>query len=150
MHCSEHPADLLGRATTIALDGPQSEQVAVGDPESTPDDEEVARVAAMARGHKSTTDEIRSLCADLLVLGRSELRQLLKWRGDVRKKLDAERKAEKADKGEMEGDGKSAGEGERREENEGDGKSAGEGERRGVTTRVTMKAEVQCSYRSRV
>jgi AdoMet-dependent rRNA methyltransferase SPB1 len=45
--------------------------------------------------HPTTTPEIRSLCADLGVLGRADFKNLLKWRLAVRKsrKLDGKRKA---------------------------------------------------------
>ena len=45
--------------------------------------------------HPSTTPEIRSLCADLGVLGRVDFKNLLKWRLAVRKSrgLDGKRKA---------------------------------------------------------
>ena len=40
----------------------------------------MAAVAEMVRSHPATTSEIRILCEDLQVLGRSEFKQLLKWR----------------------------------------------------------------------
>jgi AdoMet-dependent rRNA methyltransferase SPB1 len=45
--------------------------------------------------HPATTPEIRSLCADLGVLGRVDFKNLLKWRLAVRKSkgLDGKRKA---------------------------------------------------------
>ena len=45
--------------------------------------------------HPATTPEIRSLCADLGVLGRVDFKNLLKWRLAVRKtrKLDGKKKA---------------------------------------------------------
>ena len=48
------------------------------------------------RTHAATTAEVRALCADLQVLGRSEFKQLLRWRlrvrGDVLKAELAARK----------------------------------------------------------
>lgn len=35
--------------------------------------------AAAVAAHPATTAEVRALCADLQVLGRSEFKQLLKW-----------------------------------------------------------------------
>ncbi len=55
------------------LEGPNSEAM----PEGAEEDAEAA--AAFVRGHKETTAEIRALCSDLQVLGRSEFKQLLKW-----------------------------------------------------------------------
>jgi hypothetical protein len=55
------------------LEGPNSEALAEGVQEET------EAMAAFVRGHKATTAEIRALCSDLQVLGRSEFKQLLKW-----------------------------------------------------------------------
>ena len=61
--------------------------------------EEKAQVIAAARADPATTAEIRSLCSDLAVLGRSELKQLLKWRLVLRKPIDKARKeAEKEER----------------------------------------------------
>lgn len=38
--------------------------------------------------HPSTTDEIKILCEDLQVLGRTEFKQILKWRMTVKKELE--------------------------------------------------------------
>jgi len=38
--------------------------------------------------HPSTTDEIKILCEDLQVLGRTEFKQILKWRMSVKKELE--------------------------------------------------------------
>ena len=38
-----------------------------------------AEAAAAVRSHPATTAEIRQLCGDLQVLGRSEFKALLKW-----------------------------------------------------------------------
>jgi AdoMet-dependent rRNA methyltransferase SPB1 len=45
---------------------------------------EPAERAAYVREHKSTTAEVRALCSDLQVLGRSEFKHLLRWRLKVR------------------------------------------------------------------
>jgi Domain of unknown function (DUF3381) len=44
-------------------------------------------------GHKETVPEVQALCRDLQVLGRSEFKQLLRWRLKVRKDLEAAEKA---------------------------------------------------------
>lgn len=38
-----------------------------------------AELAAFIRDHPATTSEVKQLCRDLQVLGRSEFKQLLKW-----------------------------------------------------------------------
>lgn len=40
------------------------------------------------RSHPATNSEIRLLCKDLQVLGRSEFKQLLKWRLTLKKDLE--------------------------------------------------------------
>lgn len=45
---------------------------------------EPAHVAEFVRKHAATTTEILHLCTDLQVLGRSEFKQLLRWRMKVR------------------------------------------------------------------
>ena len=105
--CSESPVELLGKHTQILLDGPQSETVAEpasdGDTQKTSlgRPEEAARVAELARTSDATTTEVRSLCGDLQVLGRSELKQLLRWRLALRRHVDKWRKD--ADKVEADG-----------------------------------------------
>lgn len=47
-------------------------------------------LAEAVRSHKLTNTEIRALCTDLQVLGRSEFKQLLKWRLQLRKALAAD------------------------------------------------------------
>lgn len=41
--------------------------------------ENPSSVAAFVRSHPATTAEVKALCGDLQVLGRSEFKQLLKW-----------------------------------------------------------------------
>lgn len=53
------------------VDGPASE------PEAEVEDGQA--LAGLARSHASTDDEIRLLCSDLQVLGRSEFKQLIRW-----------------------------------------------------------------------
>ena len=43
------------------------------------DVEDGAALAELARTHESTDSEIRQLCSDLQVLGRSEFKQLIRW-----------------------------------------------------------------------
>lgn len=76
---------------SFALDGPNAE---VLQPASVLPGEEAAEevdgdalvlglspaeAAAAVRSHPATTAEIRQLCGDLQVLGRSEFKALLKW-----------------------------------------------------------------------
>ena len=44
-----------------------------------PEVEDGEALAELARSHASTDDEIRQLCSDLQVLGRSEFKQLIRW-----------------------------------------------------------------------
>jgi 23S rRNA U2552 (ribose-2'-O)-methylase RlmE/FtsJ len=50
----------------------------------------LARLAAAVRTHPATDAEVRALCADLQVLGRSEFKALLKWRLALRRDLKRE------------------------------------------------------------
>jgi AdoMet-dependent rRNA methyltransferase SPB1 len=59
-------------ASRFELEGPGSEAAAEGV-------QDAPKEAAFVRGHPATSAEIRALCADLQVLGRSEFKQLLKW-----------------------------------------------------------------------
>lgn len=116
---SDAPVDDLARSTRLVLDGPGSEPSPGPSRVGSENEEdegaednggregkgsdgaprtargrwaEAIRVAALAREDPSTDDEIRALAADLLVLGRSELKQLLKWRQYLRKRVDGWRK----------------------------------------------------------
>ncbi len=82
---ADSPGTLLH---SFALDGPGSEVVdmtAADDGDgSAPSDRLVlgmpaAVTAAAIREHPATTAEVRQLCGDLQVLGRSEFKALLKW-----------------------------------------------------------------------
>mmetsp|Transcript_31474 Transcript_31474/g.90958 ORF Transcript_31474/g.90958 Transcript_31474/m.90958 type:complete len:1000 (+) Transcript_31474:98-3097(+) len=62
------------------------------------------RISLTAKGsehldaHVSTTDEIRELCADLKVLGKTDLTKLLKWRMKIKREQEkVERAARKAE-----------------------------------------------------
>lgn len=55
----------------IDFHGPGSEVV--------PGEDNPAELAAFVRNHKSSSEEVQALCADLPVLGRSEFKLLLKW-----------------------------------------------------------------------
>jgi AdoMet-dependent rRNA methyltransferase SPB1 len=73
----DNPVELLGKYTKIKF------ALAAGD-----------EISEFVNAHKSTTDEIRTLCSDLQVLGRSEFKQLLKWRLGVKKDLEKLLKAQ--------------------------------------------------------
>ncbi|EFN58493.1 hypothetical protein CHLNCDRAFT_19573, partial [Chlorella variabilis] len=64
----DNPIELLGQYTTISL-------------------------AAFVRSHSATDAEVRTLCKDLQVLGRSEFKQLLRWRLLVKKDLQRQQAA---------------------------------------------------------
>eukprot|EP00889_Picochlorum_renovo_P008697 jgi/Picre1/35727/NNA_003187.t1 len=67
----DNPVEMLGRYTTISF-------VKAGDEE----------MQDFVLQHAVTTQEIKTLCSDLQVLGRSEFKQLLKWRLTVKKDVD--------------------------------------------------------------
>ncbi|KXZ53085.1 hypothetical protein GPECTOR_8g77 [Gonium pectorale] len=81
---SDTPVEMLGSFTELALEGPHSWAPAEGLGEGAAEPKELA---AKIRSHPSTNAEIRTLCKDLLVLGRSEFKQLLRWRLALRKAL---------------------------------------------------------------
>lgn len=60
------PLDLLGTITSISFNDPACTTI---------------------EDHQSTTEEVKTLCEDLRVLGKQEFKQLLKWRLSVRKGL---------------------------------------------------------------
>jgi AdoMet-dependent rRNA methyltransferase SPB1 len=88
---SDAPVELLGRATKFELEGPRSEQLSSGDGDSTSSGSrrglDIPALAAAVREAVGKDPEIRALCGDLQVLGRSEFKQLLKWRLALRKQL---------------------------------------------------------------
>ena len=55
--------------------------------------EDAAELAAFVRSHSATDAEVRTLCKDLQVLGRSEFKQLLRWRLLVKKDLQRQQAA---------------------------------------------------------
>lgn len=67
----DNPVELLGKFTKMTF--------------NITDDSEIQN---LVKSHKATTTEIRTLCEDLQVLGRSEFKQLLKWRLVVKKDID--------------------------------------------------------------
>ncbi|PSC71474.1 rRNA methyltransferase [Micractinium conductrix] len=80
------PVEMLGQYTTIAIEGPTSEADVAGV-------DDAAELAAFVRGHEATTAEVKLLCKDLQVLGRSEFKQLLRWRLLVKKDLQRQQQA---------------------------------------------------------
>lgn len=90
---SESPIEMLGQFTKFQLEAPGAATPSTG---VTPaDSPPVAEISAAIRQHPSTTSEIRALCDDLQVLGRSEFKQLLKWRLDIKKTLKQQLEGEK-------------------------------------------------------
>ena len=85
---STDPIAILGTVNTLSF-----EQNANGD----------LALAALDR-LPETTDEIRSCCADLKVLGRKEFRNLLRWRLKVRDKFGMSDKSKKQKADAVEGD----------------------------------------------
>ncbi|KAG2453439.1 hypothetical protein HYH02_001662 [Chlamydomonas schloesseri] len=85
---SDTPVEMLGSFTEMSLEGPHSWVVAegvLGEGAAEPKE-----LAAKIRAHPATNAEIRTLCKDLQVLGRSEFKQLLRWRLALRKDLKAD------------------------------------------------------------
>jgi len=109
---SQRAPELLGGATQLFIDGPQSEVIPRAEDDKDFDDDEVERTLDLARLSQHTTAEVRALCQDLQVLGRSELRQLLKWRNQLRRQVDKWRKENAKAAKEDEGGSGSEGEGE--------------------------------------
>lgn len=61
---SDAPLDILGSVTSISFDGPECSPI---------------------KEHALTTEEVKSLCDDLRVLGKQDFKYLLKWRMNIRK-----------------------------------------------------------------
>ncbi|KAL0044666.1 hypothetical protein WJX82_004707 [Trebouxia sp. C0006] len=74
---SATPVEMLGQFSQIVLSG--------GAAESFPGAELAPDFAHFVEKHPATVEEVKALCGDLQVLGRSEFKQLLKWRVDVKK-----------------------------------------------------------------
>ncbi|ERM94685.1 adoMet-dependent rRNA methyltransferase spb1 [Amborella trichopoda] len=68
---SETPLDLLGSVTCISFEDP---------------------ACLTIKEHPLTTEEIKALCDDLLILGKQDFKLLLKWRMHIRKALLREQK----------------------------------------------------------
>ncbi|PNH12762.1 AdoMet-dependent rRNA methyltransferase spb1 [Tetrabaena socialis] len=84
---SDAPVEMLGNFTELALEGPHSWANTEGLGEGAAEPKELA---AKIRSHEATNSEIRTLCKDLQVLGRSEFKLLLRWRLALRKSLKAD------------------------------------------------------------
>ncbi|OVA07060.1 Ribosomal RNA methyltransferase FtsJ domain [Macleaya cordata] len=69
---SETPLDILGSVSSISFDDP---------------------ACLSLKDHSLTTEEIKTLCEDLRVLGKQDFKHLLKWRMHVRKALSPTQKA---------------------------------------------------------
>nr|DAD45935.1 TPA_asm: hypothetical protein HUJ06_004165 [Nelumbo nucifera] len=69
---SETPLDILGSVTSISFDNP---------------------ACLFIKDHSLTTEEIKTLCEDLRVLGKQDFKHLLKWRMHIRKALSPSQKA---------------------------------------------------------
>ena len=116
---TDKPVELLGRTTSLTFGEPGARAEASASAAGI-DSSELADVARRVAAHAATTEEIRHLCKDLPVLGRSDFKHLLKWRQGVRKQLERDGVVEpKAKVGEA-----AAG----REEQAGEGQGEGEGE----------------------
>lgn len=72
---SETPLQILGTVTSISFDDPASLPI---------------------KNHALTTEEVITLCEDLRVHGKSEFKQLMKWRMNVRKALSSIEKSTSA------------------------------------------------------
>ncbi|GIM12377.1 hypothetical protein Vretimale_15764 [Volvox reticuliferus] len=81
---SDAPVEMLGNFTELALEGTNSWLPVEGLSEGAAEPKELA---AKIRSHTATNAEIKLLCRDLQVLGRSEFKQLLRWRLALRKSL---------------------------------------------------------------
>lgn len=68
---SATPVEMLGQFSQIVLSGPTAQ--------TFPGAELAPDFASFVEEHPGTIDEVKALCQDLQVLGRSEFKQLLKW-----------------------------------------------------------------------
>lgn len=74
--------------------------MAAGDEDSDKEDSEEESAGRFSEAealkfvlkHKESIQEVKALCGDLQVLGRSEFKQLLRWRMKIRKDLEAAEK----------------------------------------------------------
>ncbi|WOG82420.1 hypothetical protein DCAR_0101584 [Daucus carota subsp. sativus] len=69
---SDAPLDILGSVTSISFDGSECSPI---------------------KEHALTTEEVKSLCDDLRVLGKQDFKYLLKWRMNIRKALSPSKAA---------------------------------------------------------
>ena len=99
----DSPVEMLGRYTKISFKG------GAGD-EGSKVDEELHVIREVLASHKATTSEIKSLCEDLQVLGRSEFKQLLRWRLAVKKEAEKVMKERRKAAGAGEGEADDVGE----------------------------------------
>ncbi|KAL6765538.1 FtsJ-like methyltransferase-domain-containing protein [Haematococcus lacustris] len=85
---TDTPVEVLGKVTRIALEGPDS-WAPLPDASSAalPEGADLKELADAVRRSAATTLEVRALCGDLQVLGRTEFKSLLRWRLAVRKEL---------------------------------------------------------------
>ncbi|CAK8576541.1 unnamed protein product [Lathyrus sativus] len=72
---SDAPLEILGSVTSISFTDPADLQI---------------------KDNKLTTEEVKSLCEDLRVLGKQDFKHLLKWRIHIRKALSPSKKTEPA------------------------------------------------------
>lgn len=78
---SASPLEVLGSVTSITFNDPADLPI---------------------KNHDLTTEEVKSLCDDLRVLGKQDFKHLLKWRIHIRKALSPDKKPEPTTKAEME------------------------------------------------
>ncbi|KAK9814670.1 hypothetical protein WJX72_009544 [[Myrmecia] bisecta] len=86
---ASNPVEMLGQFSKFLLEGPGADLAA--------DVADAGEMAPAIARHALTTPEIRALCADLQVLGRSEFKQLLKWRLQIKKELEVKRAKDASD-----------------------------------------------------
>ncbi|KAJ7971847.1 FtsJ-like methyltransferase family protein [Quillaja saponaria] len=82
---SDSPIDILGSVTSITFNDPADLPI---------------------KDHDLTTEEVKTLCDDLRVLGKQDFKHLLKWRIQIRKALSPSQKATSGTASEIENDNK--------------------------------------------
>lgn len=107
VRCAD-PMPTLGSVTAILMKPPDpaTDATGAGKGSDGEEEEEAAAVGAAKLGgeeahalildHPETDAEVRELCKDVQVLGRSEFKQLIRWRMKMRKALEREEKARAA------------------------------------------------------
>ena len=91
---SSDPMPMLGSVTAIHLKPPAGgadggeEEAADGEEGEGPGRMSGEEASEVILEHPDTDAEVRALCADVQVLGRSEFKQLLRWRMKIRKALE--------------------------------------------------------------